>query len=119
MNGDGVTIKKLLSMLSLGSVAMLPSLAMATTPAAVADKADNAFMMICTALVLFMTVPGIALFYGGLLRSKNVLSLMTQVMVNFALVCVLWILCPLSIYKRCNRITPSCTVEATSTPWRL
>lgn len=111
-------IKKILSMLSLGSVAMLPSLAMATTPA-VADKADNAFMMICTALVLFMTVPGIALFYGGLLRSKNVLSLMTQVMVNFALVCVLWILCPLSIYKRCNRITPSCTVEATSTPWRL
>ncbi|MEY4475964.1 MAG: hypothetical protein RL248_1731 [Pseudomonadota bacterium] len=67
-------IKKILSMLSLGSVAMLPSLAMATTPA-VADKAENAFMMIYTALVLFMTVPSINLFYGGLLRSKNVLSL--------------------------------------------
>jgi hypothetical protein len=40
---------------------------------AVADKADNAFMMICTALVLFMTIPGIALFYGGLIRGKNVL----------------------------------------------
>ncbi len=38
---------------------------------AVADKADNAFMMICTALVLFMTVPGIALFYGGLIRGKT------------------------------------------------
>lgn len=45
------------------------------------DKADNAFMMVCTALVLFMIVPGIALFYGGLLRSKNVLALMAQTMV--------------------------------------
>jgi Amt family ammonium transporter len=59
---------------------------------AVADKADNAFMMICTALVLFMTLPGVALFYGGLLRSKNVLSMLTQVTVTFALVCVLWVL---------------------------
>jgi ammonium transporter, Amt family len=84
-------MEKLLSVLGLSSVAILPSLAMAAVPA-VADKADNAFMMICTALVLFMTVPGIALFYGGLLRSKNVLSMMTQVMVSFALVCVLWIL---------------------------
>ncbi|CNC17305.1 ammonium transporter [Yersinia intermedia] len=84
-------MKKLLSVLGLSSVAMLPSLAMAAAPA-VADKADNAFMMICTALVLFMTVPGIALFYGGLLRSKNVLSMMTQVMVSFALICVLWVL---------------------------
>ena len=54
-------------------------------------KADNAFMMICTALVLFMTIPGIALFYGGLIRGKNVLSMLTQVAVTFALVCVLWI----------------------------
>ncbi|VEB93743.1 ammonium transporter [Citrobacter koseri] len=38
---------------------------------AVVDKADNAFMMICTALVLFMTIPGIALFYGGLIRGKK------------------------------------------------
>ena len=48
---------------------------------AIADKADNGFMMICTALVLFMSVPGIALFYGGLLRSKNVLSMLSQVLV--------------------------------------
>ncbi|PKB90073.1 ammonium transporter [Ewingella americana] len=64
---------------------------MQQAPAA-ANGADNAFMMICTALVLFMTVPGVALFYGGLLRSKNVLSMLTQVIVTFALVCVLWIL---------------------------
>jgi len=84
-------MKKLLSMMGLGAVALLPSLAMAAAPAT-ANGADNAFMMICTALVLFMTVPGVALFYGGLLRSKNVLSMLTQVIVTFALVCVLWIL---------------------------
>ncbi|HAK35471.1 MAG TPA: ammonium transporter AmtB [Pantoea sp.] len=71
------------------SLSLLPSLAMAAP--AVADKADNAFMMICTALVLFMTIPGIALFYGGLIRGKNVLSMLTQVAVTFALVCMLWI----------------------------
>lgn len=68
----------------LTSLAMLPGLVMAAP--AVADKADNAFMMICTALVLFMTIPGIALFYGGLIRGKNVLSMLTQVTVTFALV---------------------------------
>ncbi|QIQ21731.1 ammonium transporter AmtB [Zophobihabitans entericus] len=60
--------------------------------AQVADKADNGFMMICTALVLFMSIPGIALFYGGLLRSKNVLSMLSQVLVSFSLISVLWII---------------------------
>ncbi|MBC8951684.1 ammonium transporter AmtB [Xenorhabdus sp. PB62.4] len=55
------------------------------------DKADTVFMFINTVLVLFMTIPGIALFYGGLLRRKNVLSLMSQVIVSFSLVCVLWV----------------------------
>jgi len=84
-------MNKALTLLGLISLALLPSLAMAAPAPAVADKADNAFMMICTALVLFMTVPGIALFYGGLIRGKNVLSMLTQVAVTFALVCVLWI----------------------------
>jgi len=83
-------MNKALTLLGLISLSLLPSLAMAAP--AVADKADNAFMMICTALVLFMTIPGIALFYGGLIRGKNVLSMLTQVAVTFALVCVLWIL---------------------------
>ncbi|WCG82155.1 ammonium transporter AmtB [Pectobacterium sp. A5351] len=82
-------MKKLLSSLGLGVAALLPSWAMAATPTI--DKADNAFIMICTALVLFMTIPGIALFYGGLIRSKNVLSMMTQVSVTFAMVCILWV----------------------------
>ena len=84
-------MNKALTLLGLISLALLPSLAMAAPAPAVADKADNAFMMICTALVLFMTIPGIALFYGGLIRGKNVLSMLTQVAVTFALVCVLWI----------------------------
>nr|WP_249649425.1 ammonium transporter AmtB [Pectobacterium carotovorum] len=82
-------MKKLLSSLGLGVAALLPSWAIAATPTI--DKADNAFIMICTALVLFMTIPGIALFYGGLIRSKNVLSMMTQVSVTFAMVCILWV----------------------------
>lgn len=80
---------KKLAKFGLAGVTLLPSLAMAAAPA-VADKADNAFMMICTALVLFMTLPGIALFYGGLIRAKNVLSMLTQVAMTFAMVCVLW-----------------------------
>lgn len=80
---------KKLAKFGLAGVTLLPSLAMAAAPA-VADKADNAFMMICTALVLFMTIPGIALFYGGLIRAKNVLSMLTQVAMTFAMVCVLW-----------------------------
>lgn len=74
---------------TLASLALLPGLTIAAP--AVADKADRAFMMICTALVLFMTIPGIALFYGGLIRAKNVLSMLTQVTVTFALVCILWV----------------------------
>ncbi|WP_337008105.1 ammonium transporter AmtB [Pantoea sp. AS142] len=81
-------MNRIFAKLGLTSLALLPSLAMAAP--AVADKADNAFMMICTALVLFMSIPGIALFYGGLIRGKNVLSMLTQVAVTFSLVCVLW-----------------------------
>lgn len=83
-------MKKMMMKLGLASLALLPTLTLAAAPA-VADKADNAFMMICTALVLFMTIPGIALFYGGLIRGKNVLSMLTQVAVTFALVCILWV----------------------------
>ncbi len=83
-------MKKLTSKIGCCTLALAPGLAMAAP--AVADKADNAFMMICTALVLFMTIPGLALFYGGLLRGRNVLSMLTQVSVSFAMVCVLWVL---------------------------
>ena len=54
------------------------------------DKGDVAFMMIATVLVVLMIVPGLALFYGGLVRSKNMLSVLMQVMVVFSLISVLW-----------------------------
>ncbi len=53
-------------------------------------KADSAWMMVCTTLVVLMIVPGLALFYGGLVRSKNVLSVLTQVLVVACLALVLW-----------------------------
>src|SRR5579862_9368102 len=53
---------------------------------------DNAWMLICSALVLMMTGPGLALFYGGLVRRKNVLGTMMQSFVLMALVTVLWAL---------------------------
>ncbi|WP_439112289.1 ammonium transporter [Hydrogenophaga sp.] len=54
------------------------------------DKGDVAWMMISTVLVILMVVPGLALFYGGLVRSKNMLSVLMQVMVVFSLITVLW-----------------------------
>lgn len=56
----------------------------------VAGPGHNAFMMICAALVLFMTLPGLALFYGGLVRKKNVLSVLAQCLGITGLVTILW-----------------------------
>ena len=61
-------------------------------PALVPNKGDTAWMMVSTMLVILMTVPGLALFYGGLVRSKNMLSVLMQVMVTFSLIVVLWFL---------------------------
>jgi Amt family ammonium transporter len=54
------------------------------------NKGDVAWMMVSTILVVLMVLPGLALFYGGLVRSKNMLSVLMQVMVVFSLICVLW-----------------------------
>jgi len=64
--------------------------AVAAAPALVPNKADTAWMMVCTALVLLMTLPGLALFYGGLTRSKNILSICMQCFMVFSLITVLW-----------------------------
>ncbi|MBC7574530.1 MAG: ammonium transporter [Herminiimonas sp.] len=58
--------------------------------APVPNKGDTAWMMIATALVILMTIPGLALFYGGLVRSKNMLSILMQVFMIFAVIIVLW-----------------------------
>ncbi len=107
-------MKKLILMLSLGLAAFSFSGATlaqdaASAPAAMAaaadaasapadaasaaptvNKGDVAWMMTSTLLVIFMAVPGLALFYGGLVRSKNMLSVLMQVLVVFSLIGVLW-----------------------------
>ena len=67
-----------------------PAASAATPPAPVPNKGDTSWMMVSTLLVIMMTVPGLALFYGGLVRSKNMLSVLMQVMVTFSMVVVLW-----------------------------
>ena len=66
--------------------------AASAAPAPVANKGDVAWMIVATLLVIMMTVPGLALFYGGLVRSKNMLSVLMQVMVTFSLIVVLWMI---------------------------
>ncbi|AUM01291.1 ammonia channel protein [Zoogloeaceae bacteirum Par-f-2] len=58
----------------------------------VVDKGDVAWLMTATLLVLFMALPGLALFYGGMVRAKNMLSVLMQVMVVFSMVAVLWVI---------------------------
>ncbi|MGV8805806.1 MAG: ammonium transporter [Polaromonas sp.] len=64
--------------------------AAAAAPAPVPNKGDTGWMMLSTILVLLMVLPGLALFYGGLVRSKNMLSVLMHVMVTFSLIVVLW-----------------------------
>ena len=61
-------------------------------PAPVISKPDTVWVLVSAALVIFMTLPGLALFYGGLVRSKNVLSILIQNLAVFSLVAVLWAL---------------------------
>ena len=76
-----------LAVLALG--ALVPALALAADDP-VPNKGDTAWMMTSTALVLLMSVPALGLFYGGLVRTKNMLSVLMQVFVGFSLITVLW-----------------------------
>ncbi|KMO42657.1 ammonia channel protein [Methylobacterium variabile] len=84
---------------ALALVLVEPSLAQTPTveaaPAAAAapvpNKGDTAWMLVATAMVLLMSIPGLALFYGGLVRTKNMLSLLTQVFAIVSLACILWV----------------------------
>ncbi len=71
---------------------VLPALAQETTPAApIMDKGDVAWMMTSSLLVLFMALPGLALFYGGLVRAKNILSILMQTTMIAAVMMVVWV----------------------------
>ncbi len=80
--------------LGLAGLAVCAGAALAdTAPAApVPNKGDTAWMLISSALVLMMSIPGLALFYGGLVRTKNMLSVLTQVFAIVSLVGVVWAL---------------------------
>jgi Amt family ammonium transporter len=56
------------------------------------DSGDTAWMIVATTLVLFMTIPGLSLFYGGLVRTKNVLSILVQCFAITAMITILWII---------------------------
>ena len=69
-----------------------PDLALAQAATApTPNKGDTAWMMTASVLVLLMTVPGLALFYGGLVRTKNMLSMLMQVFFIVCLVCIIWV----------------------------
>ncbi|WP_460449843.1 ammonium transporter [Alsobacter sp. SYSU BS001988] len=73
------------------SLATLTSVAAFAADAPVPNKGDTAWMLVATALVLMMSVPGLALFYGGLVRSKNMLAVLTQVFAIVSIVALLWV----------------------------
>ncbi|KQY36445.1 MULTISPECIES: ammonium transporter [Rhizobium/Agrobacterium group] len=69
-----------------------PAAAEAVAAAPVPDKGDTAFMFVCTILVLFMLIPGLGLFYGGLVRAKNMLSVLMQCTVAGSAVMLIWVI---------------------------
>ena len=75
----------------LALMTAVPALAQDAAAVPVPDKGDTAWMMVSTLLVLLMILPGLQLFYGGLTRSKNMLSSMTQIGAATCLVMVLWV----------------------------
>jgi Amt family ammonium transporter len=79
-------------MRGLGAVLlmMLPVLVFADATPPPPNKGDTAWLMTATVLVILMTIPGLALFYGGMVRSKNVLSLLMQVFIIFCLASIVW-----------------------------
>ena len=93
-----MTLRKFAGLGALLSVVM-PGLAMAADEVAapVLNSGDTAWMLTATALVLFMTIPGLALFYGGMVRSKNILSVMMQCFAITGLISILWVIYGYSI----------------------
>ena len=82
--------------LQVALVLLLPSIAMAEE-APVLSSGDTAWMLTATALVLFMTIPGLSLFYGGMVRSKNILSVLMQCFAITSLMTILWVIYAYSI----------------------
>ena len=75
---------------SAAAVAAAPAPDAAAKPAPTPNKGDVAWMLVSTVLVIMMSIPALALFYGGMVRAKNMLSVLMQVFVTFSLIVVLW-----------------------------
>ncbi len=88
--------KKSWAIMALIFFVIFPSMALAEE-AAVLSSGDTAWMLTATALVLFMTIPGLSLFYGGMVRSKNILSILMQCFAITSLMTLLWVLYAYSI----------------------
>ena len=88
--GLGLVTFGLAALAAHPALAQTPSGA-AVVPTATVDKGDTAWMLVSTLLVLMMSVPGLALFYGGLVRTKNMLSVLTQVLMIVCMVAVIWV----------------------------
>ncbi|WEK03978.1 MAG: ammonium transporter [Candidatus Devosia phytovorans] len=78
-------------MLALPAFAQDAAAPVVEEAAAIVDKGDVAWMLVSTMVVIVMTIPGLALFYGGLVRAKNILSVLTQVFLGFAMISILWV----------------------------
>ena len=85
-----VTFKRLA--LVAAGLGLTPLFASAAQAAATVNKGDTTWMLVATCFVVVMTLPGLALFYGGLVRSKNVLSVLMQVLTVFSIVSILWVI---------------------------
>ncbi len=83
------TLTRMTGLAAFFSAIALPALAQGSEP--IMDKGDVAWMMVSTLLVLMMILPGLALFYGGLVRTKNMLSVLMQCTLITALVMVIWV----------------------------
>ena len=84
-------MKRLSTWLVMAAGFAFAGIALAQGKPPTVDKGDTAWMMVSTLLVILMTVPGLALFYGGMVRSKNTLSVLMQVFVTFCLIGVVWV----------------------------
>ena len=87
----GKMLNKLKISGAAGLAALMAAPAMAQDAGPVMDKGDVSWMLVSTILVLFMILPGLALFYGGLVRAKNMLSVLMQVTMITAMVMVIWV----------------------------
>ncbi len=83
-------MKRMLVILALTSLATFSNAVWAQEAVATVNKGDTAWMIVATLLVALMVIPGLALFYGGMVRAKNMLSVLMQVFVIFSLMAVLW-----------------------------